>query len=333
MPNEIRPTPPANPLVETSRHEAVTRGSTAENSSRQVQENQKAQEAQEAQFRKSAAEAMQKKPEIPSLNQDFLSLVESIAQEAYEAPKAQAGGKSGDQDTGNMAGKQNSGATQKDLQVLREFLRESNYLIRSQNMDVAQMLNTLKVQQGGLFWSRVQEMLQKGIPASQLVLFQNVEKNLQEITKQFMGMEGLSKMPQAPAKEGNMMQPGRALLEILQAESNPVTAMDHYMTALQILMRDNLQDSAQKLVVYMKRRSGLSDYAHQASYWVNELRKDIVAPDPQKVERGFGHWLHLLLGAVSFGILASLGYDWIASLLVGVSIAVILFIFSFVLKK
>lgn len=331
MPNEIRPTTPANPLLESSRHEAATRGNTAENSSRQIQENQKNQEAQ---FRHSATEALQKKPELPSLNQDFLSLVESIAQEAYEAPKAQAGGKSGDQDTGNMAGKQNSGAgLQKDLQVLREFMRESSYLIRSQNMDVAQMLNTLKVQQGGLFWSRVQEMLQKGIPATQLVLFQNVEKNMQEITKQFMGMEGLGKMPQAPASENNMIQPGRAILEILQAEANPITSMDHYMTALQILMRDNLQVSAQKLVVYLKRRSGLSSPSEQAFHWANELRKDLVAPHPQKVERGFGHWLYIFMAMASFGILVGLGYDWIASLLVGVSIAIILFIFGFILKK
>jgi len=343
MSSDLRPVAPgANPSVDLppapSDSHPPAEAAPAEHGheAQQAQQDQarQAQQAQEAQMKKAAAEALQKMPEMPSLNQDFLSLIESIAKEAYEAPKAQAGGKSGEQDSGNMGGKPSAGNSQKDLQILKEFIREANYLVKSQNMDVAQMLNTIKVEQGGLFWQKLQGVLQKGIPVSQVVVFQNLEKNLQEMTKQFMGMEGFQALSQGTPKEsGGLIQPGRAILEIVQAEANPQGAMDHYMGALQILMRDGLQISAQKLVSYLRRRSGHSQHQASPQFWAELLRKDLVAPHVEKVERGFSHWLYIVFASGIFAVLMGLGFDWLASLMVGASIAVVIFVFSLVFKK
>lgn len=343
MPNEIRPISPTSPSSETLPRENPAPARGIENSanqaqqeqSRRTQDLQKTQEMQEAQFKKAAMEALQKMPEAPRLAQDFLSLIESVVQEAYEGAGAQSGGR---RDSDSAAtGSRQAGAQQpsvKDLQMLREFMREANYLIKSQNMEITQMLNTIKVQQGGVFWQKLQEMLQKGIPASQLVLFQNVEKNLSEMSQQFLGMEGLGKGIQASAQEKTgLAQPGRAILEMVQAESNPQGAMEHYQGALQILMKDGLQVSAQKLILYLRKRSGLSEHLPDMQLWANELRKDIVAPQPQKLAISQAHWLSILLGALSFGLLLGLGQDWIASLLVGFSISVVIFLFSLILKK
>ncbi len=338
MPNEIHSIP--NPFakadhpVNQQNDSASSTQQAQQDQTRQADEARKSQEAQDVHSKRTATEILQSRQETPGLAKDFLSLIENIVQEAYEAPQESAGGKSADHDTGNMSSKQNSATySQKDLQILKEFIREANYLIKSQNMDVAQMLNTIKVEQGGAFWNKVQEMLQKGIPASQMVIFQNLEKNIQEISKQFMGMEGFSKLGQTLNTESGQIQPGRALLEIIKAESNPQGSMDRYMMALQILMRDGMEHSAQKLVSYLRRRSGLLNQTPQASHWADLFRKDIVAYVPQKVEKDLAHWWYVVFSIATFGALVGLGFDWFASLLVGVSIGVVIFIFGLVFKK
>lgn len=340
MSGELRPLSPSNPPLDIPQHSTDNQAThteasqTQQDQAKQAEDLRKTQGLQDAQLKKAATESLKMGQETRALSQDFLSLVESIAQEAYEVPKASAGEKSGDHDTGSMGSKQNSAAQiQKDVQILKEFIREANYLIKNQNMDVAQMLNTLKVEQGGLFWNKIQEVLQKGLPASQVVVFQNLEKNLQEISKQFMGMEGFSKLSQGLNAESGQIQPGKAILEIIQAESNPQGALDHYKGALQILMRDGLPISAQKLLAYLRRRSGFSDYAQQAHFGSELLRKDVVAYVPQKVEKDFAHWLYVFFAVASFGVLVGLGFDWLASLLVGLSMGVVIFVFSLVLKK
>lgn len=306
---------------------------TRETQQDQVKQAEETKKNSEAQLQKSSTESLQMNTQPTSIDHDFLNLVESISKDIYQAPQAAPAGKGGENDAGGMNSKQNASTqSQKDMQVMKEFLREANYLIKNQNMDVAQMLNTIRVEQGGVFWSKIQEVLQKGIPWTQTVVFQNVDKSFQEISKQFMGMEWKGNVG-SPALEQGEAQPGKALLEIIKAESNPQGAMEHYMSALQILMKDGFQVSAQKLISYLRRRSGLSEPSQQAYHWADLLRKDVVAYQSQKEEKSFSNFWYLLIALGTSGAFISMGFDWIASLLVGISLAVVIFIFSLVFKK
>ncbi|GEM_PF-2605083 len=327
---------PVNTQENNSQEASHSKASQAsQDQLRQAENLQKAQEAQEAQLKKASSEVLRIQTQSASFSQDFLQMMDSIVKEGYETAKPPEGGKTGDQNSGN-AQQNPSFPSQKELQLLREFMREANYLIQNQNMEVAQMLNTLKVEQGGAFWQKVQQMLQKGIPLHQAVVFQSLDKNLQEISKQFLGMEGMVKMAATSgsmgAGEALQIQPGRALLEIMKAESNPQGAMDHYLVALQILLKDGMQGSAQKLLSYLRRRGGFKE-SEQAYFLGDQLRRDLVGPSSPREERSMAHLWYILIAMGSFGALVGLGFDWIASLLVGFSMGLVIFIFSFIYKK
>src|SRR4030095_10197 len=215
---------------------------------KQAAEAQKAQEAQAAEARRAAVGAIKAQGTM-TLPQEFMGVLDGIVQESYEVAKPPEGGKTNDQGTGGGTGQAGGQKTvgqemQRDIQVMREFVREAKYMIANQGMEVAQMLNTMKVAQGGAFWSKVQQILQKGIPVDKQVLFQKLDKPVTELPKSMASgsqdaalKAALGQTQGAEAGDMAMMNPGQAILELLKAEANPAGQLEHFLAGLYILNR------------------------------------------------------------------------------------------------
>jgi len=192
-------------------------------------------------------QAMQKALDKPmSLSVEVLTTVETIVQEGFENYKVPQ--------TSEGAGVYGDTRKdfQKDLQVVREFLREATRLIKQQGMEVSQMIHWIKADQGGVLWQRLQQVLQKGLPNSEGEMDQSAGK---------MRLEGRGALGSGLEKEkiGQGATPGKALLEILKGEGNPTNALESLMVALQMLKESGMQKSSDKLIGYLKRRYNLSD--------------------------------------------------------------------------
>jgi len=219
---------------------------------------------------------------------------------------------------------------QREVQVLREFLREAQRLCIDQKLEVSQMIHRLKAQQGGVFWNKMQQILQKGIPAHQAVVFQKLDKDAGDIKGKF----GPPEIPVLGEKAGDAgmalrSAAGKALLEMLKAESNPTTQIEHMVLALQLLGRSETRESSQKLLNYLKQRWGMSDEElnrflqdHNLPYYLGPMPKRPLA------EKNVGTlWYPLLaLVVVPIGMLAGMEFIW--ALALGIALAGFFLIFT-----
>ena len=289
----------------------------------QAQQNQQLQQAQAAEQAK--AEATQKSDKPQGLSFEFLSAFSTVVQEGFENYRVPQGSASS-----GAYGESRGQESQKELQVLREFLREANRLIVGQKLEIPQMLNQLKVQQGGVFWNKLQQILQKGIPAHQAVIFQKLDKDAGDIKHKF----GAPEIPVTGESAGDSAKlfgnPARqALAEMLKAESNPTTQIEHMILALQILNQQGLKDSSQKLLGYLKHRWGMSDEElrrflseHGLPYYLGPM------PTKGEAEKTQGTFWYPILAfvAVPIGMLA--GMDFIWALVLGIALMGFLLIFT-----
>lgn len=290
----------------------------------QAQKNQQAQQAQAAEQAK--LEQMAQKTEKPQgLSFEFLNAFSTVVHEGYENYRVPQGSASS-----GAYGDGKGQEMQKELQVLREFLREANRMVLEQKMEIPQMLNMLKVQQGGAFWSKLQQILAKGIPAHQAVLFQRLDKDAGDIKHKF----GSPEIPVAGEKASESAKAlgnpaGQALAEMLKAEANPTTQIEHMILAMQILHREGLKDSSQKLLGYLKHRWGMSEEElrrflseHNLPYYLGPMPKK----DRDEKAQGTFWYPALALVAVPIGMLAGMDFLW-ASVL-GIALLGFLLIFT-----
>ncbi|MCC6273405.1 MAG: hypothetical protein IT572_08055 [Deltaproteobacteria bacterium] len=274
----------------------------------QAQKNQQAQQAQAAEQTK--LEQMAQKTEKPQgLSSEFLNAFSTVVHEGFENYRVPQGSASS-----GAYGDGKGQEMQKELQVLREFLREANRMVLVQKMEIPQMLNMLKVQQGGAFWNKLQQILAKGIPGHQAVLFQRLDKDAGDIKHKF----GSPEIPAGGEKAGEALKAtgnpaGQALAEMLKAESNPTTQIEHMILALQILNREGLKDSSQKLLGYLKHRWGMSDEElrrflseHNLPYYLGPMPKK----DRDEKAQGTFWYPVLALVAVPIGMLAGMDFLW-----------------------
>jgi len=273
----------------------------------QAQKNQQAQQAQAAEQAK--LEQMAQKTEKPQgLSFEFLNAFSTVVHEGFENYRVPQGSASS-----GAYGDGKGQEMQKELQVLREFLREANRMVLEQKMEIPQMLNMLKVQQGGAFWSKLQQILAKGIPGHQAVLFQRLDKDAGDIKHKF-GSPDIPVSGEKAAEALKMGNPaGQALAEMLKAESNPTTQIEHMILALQILHREGLKDSSQKLLGYLKHRWGMSDEElrrflseHNLPYYLGPMPKK----DREEKAQGTFWYPVLALVAVPVGMIAGMDFLW-----------------------
>jgi hypothetical protein len=309
----------------------------------QVQQAQTAQAAQAAELNKLATQGTQgAQLQTPSLNlpQEFVGVLNTIVKEGYETAKPPEAGKTGDQGlaSGGQAGgeaalsqKAVTQEIQRDLQVIREFVRELNYLVEDQGVQIAQALNQIRVEQGGAFWQKVQEILQKGIPIEKTVLFQNLEKTLQELPKNPTAGPDLAKgmLGAGSGAEAAQKNPGKAILELLKGELNP-QQKESFLMALQTLDKNGLPLSAQKLRSYLRRRGGLPE---QDLYFIENQRKEIFQGPMPREEIKPVNWWYILLALGAFGTSVGLGLGIGEAVAIGGAVAVLMFVLSLVLKK
>ncbi len=300
MSGEISSTSPSRPTVPVTEAPPPNDQAAVD----QAQKNQQAQQAQ-------AAEQIAQKTEKPQgLSFEFLNAFSTVVHEGFENYRVPQGSASS-----GAYGDGKGQEMQRELQVLREFVREANRMVLVQKMEMSQVLNQLKVQQGGAFWHKLQQILQKGIPAHQAVLFQRLDKDAGDIKHKFGAPEIPTavgeKAGEAAKSSGNPA--AQALSEMLKAESNPTTQIEHMILALQILQREGLKDSSQKLLGYLKDRWGMSDEElrrflseHNLPYYLGPMpRKD----REEKVQGTF--WYPVLaLVAVPVGMLAGMDFVW-----------------------
>lgn len=275
----------------------------------QAQKNQQAQQAQAAEQAK--LEQMAQKTEKPQgLSFEFLNAFSTVVHEGFENYRVPQGSASS-----GAYGDGKGQEMQRELQVLREFVREANRMVLEQKMEMSQVLNQLKVQQGGAFWHKLQQILQKGIPAHQAVLFQRLDKDAGDIKHKFGAPEIPAavgeKAGEAAKASGNPA--GQALSEMLKAEANPTTQIEHMILALQILHREGLKDSSQKLLGYLKHRWGMSEEElrrflseHNLPYYLGPMPKK----DLEEKAQGTFWYPVLALVAVPVGMLAGMDFVW-----------------------
>lgn len=295
----------------------------------QADQMRKTQEMQMAQMaRKSMDDAIRNQnQDLHSHAVEFMGVIDSIAQEGFKLPKAAQG-----EGTGmHSQGGDTPPDFQRDLQILREMVREGNYLI-SQGMDVSQVVNKLKLEQGGQFWQNFQQMLQR--QASTLKAdFSQLGEQAIDVSKG-VGEFGLTKEA-AKSQEALKSAASQAILELLKAEANPQIQKEQCLSALQLLSKGNLTESSQKLLSYLRKRGNFSDQELNYFYSKQEPRKDIFQnpfPLPQEKIKRSSFW-YMLCGLAAFGISFGLGFNLAGSITVGVTIIVLMFIFSFISKK
>ena len=283
----------------------------------QAKKNQQVQEAQVAEQAK-VEQQTQKFEKPQGLSFEFLNAFATLVHEGFENYKVPQGS-AGSGAYNDMGGQ----PSQKELQILREFIREAKHLLLEQKMEISQMVHHLKVQQGGAFWSKLQQILQKGIPVHQAVIFQKLDKDAGDIKHKF----GAPEIPVTGDKAAEsvarpMGNPaGQALAEMLKAETNPNGQIDHMVLALQILPQEGLKDSSEKLLGYLKSSWGMSEAElrrflaeHNLPFYLGPMpRKD----RDEKIQGTF--WYPILsLVAVPIGMLAGMDFVW--ALVLGIAL-------------
>ncbi len=293
----------------------------------QTQQNQQTQQAEAVE--EAVIEPKFQLPERgPSLSSEFMNAFSSVVREGYENYRSPQG----DLSSRNEPRGQES---QRELQVIREFVREAQRLLSDQKLEVSQMIHRLKAEQGGMFWNKLQQVLQKGLSPQQAVVFQKLDKDAGDIKHKF-GSPEIPNLGEKAGEAGKAMRhpAGQALFEMLKAEANPTTQIEHMVLALQILGREGMKDSSQKLLGYLKHRWGMSDEElkrfladHQLPYYLGPM------PKRDASERASGTiWYPLLaLIAVPIGMLAGMDFVWAAVL--GIALAGFFLILTAQAKK
>jgi hypothetical protein len=273
---------------------------------------------------------LQKSPEkLPGLSLEFMNVFDAIFREGYADYKPPP------LDQGAGVHSDNQGRElQKDLQVIREFMRQANYLVKEEGMEVAQMFNWIKAEQGGAFWQKLQQVLQKGMPVAEDASFQKLTKGGDEVRdKAAFGLEkGLGGELGSKAVELTQQNPGKAMLELLKAEANP--KLENMIFALQILKRDGMEMSAGKLLSYLRKRYNMSDEdmkqllrKYQVAYFQGPMPREEKVLGP----RSQWWWVLLALGAVPLCML--LGFSLVEATMVGILAMVVLLLLIFQFTK
>lgn len=281
---------------------------------------EKTQAAAEAQ--RLAQQQMFKAPEkSQALTFEFMNSFQSIYHEGYENYKVPQT----DQGASVFSDARGKEFT-KDLQVVKEFIRELNRLVGSENMELSQAIHWIKTEQGGVFWQRVQQALQRGLPVPGSMH----EGEVGTLAGRMMGA-GTGKDGEKDLAEKLKYQPGQAMLEMLKAETNPKSQLESMALVLQLLKQDGLKESSQKMVSYLKRRWDFSEedmrrfLAHyNLSYYQGPM------PREDKTPANLWYLLWAIL-AVPAAMLVGLDFHWaIAS---GLGVAFLLLAFSHFSKK
>ena len=286
----------------------------------QAEKTQQAQEAQRAQADQ-AKQAQETKLEKPStMSFEFMGVFETVFQEGYENYKVPHSSESAAANT-ETRGQD----LQRDMQVIREFFREANRIFAGQKMEISQMINHLKADQGGMFWNRLQQVLQKGIPTHQMVVFQKTEKDAGDIKHKFGSPEIPVKLGEKGAEAGKLGQlarPGSAMLELLKSESNPNTQIEHAILALQIMQKEGLQESSQKLMGYLKKRWGMTDEQMQRFLSDNKIPFYMgpMATLADAGQRSRSSFWYLLPALASIPIAVLIGVDILWAAILGIAL-------------
>lgn len=284
----------------------------------QAKQAQDVQRAQAEQLKQAQAQIKQEQP-TSTLSFEFMTAFETIFQEGYEnyrVPQSSGGAATNNETRGQDL--------QRDMQVIREFFREANRLMAGQKMEISQMIHALKAEQGGMFYNRLQQVLQKGIPVHQQVVFQKTDKDAGDIKHKFGGPEipgALGERAGEAGKLGRLGQPGSAMLEMLKAEANPTSQVEHAILALQILQRDGMQDSSQKLVSYLKKRWGMSDEQMQR-FLADHKIPFYFGPTPlaDAAEKSRGSFWYILVALASVPVAMLIGLDFLWAVIFGIAL-------------
>jgi hypothetical protein len=305
-------------------------GKAAQHAADQAQQKSQ-QDAQKAQS-EALADAAQKAaqsflPDRPSMGlpRDFMGVMESIMKEGYETAKPPSSGKTGDQDAeGSMGQKSLAQDMQKDLTTLREFMREAKYMIENQGMNVAQMFNMVKVEQGGAFWQKLQQVLQKGVLSDTLLSKKGDPAEQGQMDAAFKSLATGSAAADA------MKTPGKAILDLMKAEVNPQTSMDNFLAALATLNKDGMRESADKLRSYLRRRGGVPEEAIQ--YYFTQKKEIFQGPFPKEPIQPV-NWWYILLAIGAFATSIGVGLNIWEATLMGIGVAALMFFLSFIYRR
>ncbi len=310
------------------------RGADAAGQADQAAQMRKTQEAQMAQMAKKASEDSMRaqNQNLHLQTTELLKVLDNIVHEGFNLPKTNPGEGAGNQSGNFFQGGDAEAGMQRDLQVMKEFIRESNYLI-TQGMDINQIITKLKVDQGGQFWQNFQQILQKQGALAKADLSRLGEGSA-DLSKSVRGDAILGK-ESLKAQELMKSIGSQALLELLRAETNPQFQKEQFLLALQLLSKGNLTESSQRLLSYLRKRGGFSDQELNYYYGKQESRKDIFQGEIpfQREERKRTSLWYLLAGLGGFALSIALGCNLAGSITIGVATIVLVFVFSLILKK
>jgi hypothetical protein len=190
-------------------------------------------------------------------------------------------------------------------------------------MEISQMIHALKAEQGGMFYNRLQQVLQKGIPAHQQVVFQKTDKDAGDIKHKFGSPEIPGALGDKAGEIGKlgMARPGSAMLEMLRAEANPTSQVEHAVLALQILQQDGMQDSSQKVLSYLKKRWGLNDEQMQR-FLADHKIPFYFGPTPlaDAAEKSRGNFWYILVALASVPVAMLIGLDFLWAVIFGIAL-------------
>jgi len=259
------------------------------------------------------------------LSQDFVGVMDEIYHETYQSQDSPS-------DPQNPLFKEVDvkmlQELKRDMQIVREFIREATYLVNEQQLPITQVVLSLKAMQGGMLWQQFQQALQKNI-SFQGTDAQNIQETLKTGPKT---SESVS--PQIKAKveieDAGLKKPGQALLELIQAETNPKGEIDHFLAALKILDREGLKKSSRKLLAYLKKRGGMP-----AEYLLpyQTQQKEVFAPFLQRDEIQRVNFWYILLALAVFGASVGFGLSIVESIVVGLGVIVLMWILTFLFKS
>jgi len=257
------------------------------------------------------------------LSFEVLNTFQTIFQEGYENYKVP----SSSQGAGVFGDTQNN-QFQKDLQVVREFMREATRLVQQQGMEISQVIHWIKTDQGGLLWQRLQQVLQKPLPGTGVDLAGMSDGDKAKLlAKLGFGDEGPARKALGEAGQA----PGKAMLQILKAEANPTAALENLMAALAMLKENGLNQSSEKLLGYLKDRYDLSEEELQQllgkfhiAYW--------QGPMPRVQKEAPNLW-YPFLALLCTPVAMLLGADFFTAGSLGLALAVCLFIAMHLLNR
>jgi len=316
-----RPTDPSGPDHSTR---------TQQNSQEEIQKRESM--AKEAAARMQEASSATSINMLPTsspleLSQDFVGVMDQIYQEAYTPQHADSEPNAQNPLFREMNQKMVQ-ELKRDIQIIREFIREAGYLVNEQHLPITQVVLSLKAMQGGMLWQQFQQAVQKSI------FFQGLgSANPPESAK--VGNKTLESMnPQIKAKteleDLGFKKPGQAFLELIQAEMNPKGEIDHFLAALKILDREGLKKSSRKLLAYLKKRGGMPQ-----EYLLPYQKRDgeVFAPFLQRDEIQRVNFWYILLALAAFAASIGFGLNFVEASLVGLGMIVLMGILAFLFKS